>query len=604
MNDDELDRSIRSGLASLVEQALDPVPLPRDASVDETSDPALRAPGGHRLSTRRIRHLSLAAALVAAVLGLGLWTVRDTDGGGIDAVDDLPSDPKGFESWGPGWHTLEPGSVPAMNGAQLAWTGDRLIVAGSITPRLELPVTRVVSYDPATRDWTELPRPPRATNRIVAAGDRLVVVGYDGGADAPREWATLEPGADGWTSHGRVPEAPILAPAGQRGSDSRSQLLWTGERVIDLELGAVLDPSTGTAGELPMPVEMTADPALLAATPVWTGERVVLSIWGPGPGWTWDALGSDPLQVAGPVSEGWPTGMGSASPAVAIDGEVVVASDGTGDTGYAASLDPTTGGWTRLPDIPNPSDGRCLYGLTAVGDTPVFRPCADDLGTPLRLTHGAWDEIEPPPFPRRCCMDSWLGTEDALIVWSTDVNLDDPRAPYLDAAVWIPPMEPDAVEVPATGGPAVGSGAADAPPLSASAPNDEAWFGVLDELEPGSAPSTKPIVATNGAELAEMWEQLGQADATMPDVDFDDDIVVAATVPGNGCRSELTRVVATEQELEVALTSPLRECTGPLLLWTTVLSVERDPLPSSFEVIVPTEPALAYGVGRLFVQLD
>lgn len=443
MNDDELDQTIRSGLASMIDRAHEPAPFPSDPAPGDI--PAQMPPRrGH--DTRRVRYLSIAAALVFGVVGLSVWTISD-DGGDIDAVQDARNELRGFAGWEPGWHTLDPGQVPAMNGAQMTWTGERLIVSGRHFPSAGETVAQVFSYDPATREWTELPRPPRQTNRIVAAGDTLVVVGFDDGLPtaSAQEWATLAPGADEWTSHGPVPESPALAQAGVTGV-GREQLVWTGARVIDVGLGAVLDPATGDAAELPMPEDIYAYSQLLSATPVWTGEQVVLSSWSDRPGLAWDALGTDWQDVPGPVADDWPRSSGSASPAALAGSDVVLVSDGTEDgsvpsqIGYTASLDPGTGEWTRLSDIPGPSNTTCPYRLTAVGDTPIVQPCDNGYETPLRLVGDTWSEIGVPPFSEECCMGTWLGTDQALIMWSTDIDtLNNPRAPYVEAAVWIPP---------------------------------------------------------------------------------------------------------------------------------------------------------------------
>lgn len=441
MNDDELDQTIRSGLASLINQAHVPAPYPADATPgSDTPHEAARRSSG----TRRIRYLSIAAALVA-VVGVSVWTISDNDRGGIDAVDDGADEPSGFAGWEPGWHTLDPGPVPAMNGAQLTWTGERLIVSGRHFPSAGETTAQVFSYDPATRDWTELPRPPSETNRIVSAGDDLVVVGFDDEypAEPVSEWATLAAGADEWTTHGAVPQSAVLAQAGVTGIGAgRDQLLWTGERVIDFGLGAVLDPVTGNATELPMPADIIAYTQLLSATPVWTGEQAVLSSWSTGPGLVWDATGTDWQDVPGPVVGDWPPSSGSAAPAALLGSDVIVVSEGTENAGYSASLDPATGEWTRLVDIPAPSNVTCPYRLAVVADTPVVQPCDNDYGTPLRLFDGGWSEIGSAPFDEDCCMGTWLGTDDALIMWSTDVDtLNNPRAPYVEAAVWIPPSD-------------------------------------------------------------------------------------------------------------------------------------------------------------------
>jgi hypothetical protein len=554
--------------------------------------------------------LSIAAALVAVVVGLSVWTISDDDRGGIDAVDDAPSEPSGFAGWEPGWHTIDPGPVPAMNGAQMTWMGERLIVSGRHFPSDGETVAQIFSYEPATREWTELPRPPRTTNRIVAAGDTLVVVGFDDGfpTASVREWATLAPGADEWTSHGPVPESPVLAQAGVTGVGAgREQLVWTGARVIDVGLGVVLDPATGEAAELPMPEDIYAYSQLLSGTPVWTGEQVVLSSWSTGPGLAWDATGIGWQDVPGPVVDGWPPSSGSAAPAAPLGSDVMLVSESTKTTGFAASLNTSTGEWTRLSDIPGGSFTTCPYRLTAVGDTPIVQPCDNGYGAPLRLVGDTWSEIGSPPFTEGCCMGTWLGTDQALIMWSTDVDtLNNPRAPYVEAAVWIPPSKPDSSDPPAANSPNAAPGIdSTAQPSSSPVQSDTGVrYRKLGDLAPNSAPSTKPIAATNKAELDWMWQVLGQPAATTPDIDFDNDIVIAATAPGNGCRSELSRIELVQAELAVKFTSTGGECTLPLLLWTTVLAVERDQLPASFGVVVPTRSESGYDDAYLAVELS
>ena len=57
----------------------------------------------------------------------------------------------------------------------------------------------------------------------------------------------------------------------------------------------------------------------------------------------------------GPVAQGLPPSTGSAA-AATTGGEVVLVGEGTGSVGYGAALDPATGRWTALPDIPGPSN--------------------------------------------------------------------------------------------------------------------------------------------------------------------------------------------------------------------------------------------------------
>ena len=450
MNGDTLDRTIRSGLVALVDQAPDPAPFPTDAAAEaaartasEESGSGEQQPHHRRPGSRRLPHLSIAAALVLAVVGLGLWVTRD-GGTGIDAVHDTPVDPGGFDGWEAGWHTIDTGPVSAMNGAQLSWTGSRLIVAGYHFPTAGKAITEVFEYDPVTRGWTELPRPPLEINRVVAADDVLVAVGYDDRfpEEPVHKWATLAPGANAWVSHGPVPVSPVLAQAGvaSAGGGARDRLVWTGQRMIDVGLGAVLDPAAGTAEELPMPAEVVPYSHLASATPVWTGERLVLTNWTSQSGLSWDATGSDRQDVPGPVDQGLPPSIGYTGASAAAGNQVVLVGERTTSSGHAASLDPTTDAWAALPDVPGPSNATCPYRLTAVGGAPIVQPCGDGYETPLRLADGAWTPIGPPPFTEACCMGTWLGIDDALITWSTDIDtLNNPRAPYVEGAVWIPP---------------------------------------------------------------------------------------------------------------------------------------------------------------------
>ena len=442
MNDDTLDRAIRAGLVTLMDRAQGPAPFPVDVTSD--SEPQVQARPRRGPGFRRVQQLSIAAALVFAVVGLAVWSTRGGDGTDIDAVHPAADEPRGFEGWEPGWHTIDTGPVTAMNGAQLSWTGSRLIVAGYHDSPADGAVTQVFEFDPETREWVERPRPPREINRVVAAGDVLVAVGHDDRyPDEPlHEWATLAPGDEEWTEHGAVPLSPVLAGAGvtSTAGAGRDRLVWTGERVIDVGLGAVMDPTSGTADELPLPSDVVAYSHLLGATPVWTGDALVLAGWSALPGLSWNATGTSWQDVPGPEGGGIPPSTGSAAAAAAAGSQVVLVGEGTASVGYAASVEPATGGWTRLPDLPGPSNSTCPYRLAAVGGAPIVQPCGDAYETPLRLADGAWHPIGPPPFAEACCMGAWLGTDEALVTWSTDIDtLNNPRAPYVEGAVWIPP---------------------------------------------------------------------------------------------------------------------------------------------------------------------
>jgi hypothetical protein len=133
----------------------------------------------------------------------------------------------------------------------------------------------------------------------------------------------------------------------------------------------------------------------------------------------------------------------------------------------------------------------------------------------------------------------------------------------------------------------------------------EVEFGVLAELDPNSAPSTKPYFATGQAELDWMWNVFGQPADSMPTVDWDEQIVLAVTVPGSGCRSALTRLARSGTDLVAETAAPDDgTCTRPLLLWTSVVVVDRDEVPTSFGLAVPLPEEYGYDDAFVEVQLD
>lgn len=435
-DDHPSDDEIREGIVSLMDEALDPRPFPAGRLGVVEPDRVVLGRSGRFAGLPR--NLVVAAAvLVAVVAGIGVWALDDEPK--IQVVDEKPQSKNAFQGWTPGWHTIEPGPVPAMNGAALAWTGEALVVAGTSFPEEGVARSSAFSYDPQARAWTELPDPPFDNLRIVAAGGRLVAVGYDDRYPAPPDyqWATLDPGKNEWTVRGAAPTAPQLAGIG--GALRRDQLVWTGERVIDVGLGGVLDPVSGVATALPMPDDIVAFDHLVGSTPVWTSDQVVLAAWGPNPGLAWNELGTEWAETPGQSAAVPVDPLDGPAPAVASDGRVVLIATRDGQPGPASSLDSGAREWTTLPDVPETASHECPYRAAAVGDEVVVQPCPDGYGPLVRLDGERWVEIGSVPYAEECCMGSWLGTPNALVTWSTDIDtLNNPRAPYREGAVWIP----------------------------------------------------------------------------------------------------------------------------------------------------------------------
>ncbi|MCB0970998.1 MAG: hypothetical protein KDA97_05700 [Acidimicrobiales bacterium] len=408
-----------------------------------------------RAVPRRRRPLRVVAAVAAAVLlvaGLA-WFGRDRAADRVVTTDELPS--AGWSTWEPGWHDIDPGPLPATGDVSLARLGDELVVVTSETATAEGAVVPAGAwaFDPAGRRWRELPAPPFAVLDVVATDDGLVAVGREQAwAEAP-SWATWRSGEAAWTVRGAVPAAPAIAAVGSgvRG-DGGEQIVWTGERVLDLTQGAVLDPATGEVDELALPADVVGFTHLVGATAVWTGTRAVLVGWSRQPGLSWDAFGQDLATLPAPPAA--PAAGGEAS-TVAVEGQLVaVAREGAGGT--VAVLDPVAPAWTEGGTIPTATEVWCPYRAAAVGARLVVQGCeergddaavaiAPDVATSTDWAAldepPAWDRLERPPRPETG-IETWLGTDDALVVWSGDADVtNNPDAPYRWLAVWIPPTD-------------------------------------------------------------------------------------------------------------------------------------------------------------------
>lgn len=113
--------------------------------------------------------------------------------------------------------------------ADAAWTGERVLVAGSFRPGEDGGGDGAALYDPATDTWTMLPDAPAGHPSFTGAvwtGAELVVVGPEpgDGAHAPQRMlaVALDPAAARW----RTLPAPPLAVRGQ------PLVAWTGREVV------------------------------------------------------------------------------------------------------------------------------------------------------------------------------------------------------------------------------------------------------------------------------------------------------------------------------------------------------------------------------------
>lgn len=422
----------------------------------EADELARRLVGRRPRRPRRAPMVAAAAILVVAglVAGSVWWRGR---GDRVEVVDDRPATEPGFAGFGPGWHRLDTGPVPPMSSVSVAWAADRLVVSGTVMEPDGSGSARVYGFDPVVRTWNRLPDPPMDSATIVDADGVLVAVGVPDyttfGRGVAMRWATLVPGADAWDLRGDVPLSPALAATGATGPtaiNGSPHLLWTGERVIDVSHLAALDVHTGATSTLPIEGDPLRFTQLLYGAPVWTGDEILLASWAIGPGLAWSADGSRVREVPGLTRERVDNGFVRQSASYEVDGRVLMVAMSP-DSGVAptAWYDAATDAWSAGPTIPVALRDRCGVEMAAAGDVVVVQPCdygdgvpQEDgpvFGPPLALRGDEWVEVERPPTTSGCCLGLWFSTPTAVVMWSTDTDtLNNPDAPYVDAAVWVP----------------------------------------------------------------------------------------------------------------------------------------------------------------------
>jgi len=448
----DLDTLLRATLAAAAGEVepTDPVALARD----------LHRARASRRRAHRARAVALAAAAVLLVVGASVLVRSAVSGDGDQARDRVqagppsaptagptapapggegpPAAPTSFAGLGPGWHSLDPGPVPPALGAGLAWTGAELVIV--------LPDGSAWAHRPDRGTWRTLAPAPLAGGDAVElawTGTEVVAVAR-GSRTTSAAW---DPGTGTWRDLGAVPVAPELAAAlgslGIVSAGAAPALVWSGERLFDMERLAALDPTTGQWEPLALPADLVAFTSLLYTNAVWDGTEVLAVNW-IGSGLAWDPSGTSFREVAPAATElGSTTGSVPFTRAVAVGGEVVLVSGlddpGSGrGTGGVAALDARTGRWRRLPDVPGVNaDVGCPYLVEAVAGQVVVQRC--DQPSTMVLRDGRWQPNGTPALDQQCCGGRWQAAGDALVVWSSDTDtVNNDRAPYVEAAVWVP----------------------------------------------------------------------------------------------------------------------------------------------------------------------
>jgi hypothetical protein len=429
----DLDTRVRTGLAASAERITAP---DTDGLVARLGAPR-RGSGRGR---SRMPWLAAAAVLVV-VLAVAIVVASGGDDDGEVATDPAPSTadaaPTGLGSTvAPGWHPLDTGPVAADDGTALVWTGTELVVLSSFGAgwaRAGDGTWREIAPVP-------VPRPAPAQYGITATwtGTEVVVAVADVGSTTSAAW---DPTTGTWRDLGSIPLAPVIAEYGFSSVALwPTNLIWTGERVVDPARLAVLDPVSGGWTTMPLPAEVDGSPHLMSGEMVWDGEELVWIGW-MGDGLAWDAdvtafrtVPAAPVEVAGEPA------VVPSSRTVVADGEIVVVAGIAGrssdEPGGAMALDAGTGTWRRLPEVPGVSNQTgCPLGVDVVAGRPVVQRCDD--GGVVTLVDGAWVDtgaVDVDPGAH------WLSTGDGLVVWSSDTDtVNDREAPYVRAWTWVPP---------------------------------------------------------------------------------------------------------------------------------------------------------------------
>jgi hypothetical protein len=259
----------------------------------------------------------------------------------------------------------------------MAWTGSTVLVWGYENHGTDTfsGHHRLLSYDPATDRWTQLPSPPIDTliqaHPIWTGRELLVWGGNFNGELAPATGLSYDPATNRWTI---LPPAPLS-------TRENPTIVWTGRELIvwggltsdqqtkpDRNEGAAYDPDTNSWRALPS----SGLPPMELAAAAWTGnELIVLGTAaagqsGPDVGAAydpttnqWRPIAATPMSQREQMSSTW-----TGHELIVWGGISFAGSRGTLADG--AAYDPTTNTWRML--AASPLGSRWGASMTPTGD--------------------------------------------------------------------------------------------------------------------------------------------------------------------------------------------------------------------------------------------
>ncbi len=435
----ELTEQVRAHAVWIDERAPDfePAAIRGRAVVDVDVDGL--GPIGRR-SPRRVVVLVAAAVLVALVAAAAIVHARG-HGNGVTTVN-RP---------GAGWVEAPDLTIPTAQGwigtrVQPIWTGHEVLLVGELTsafqgldPKNGAPkistLLGIPAYDPATRRWHILPRPPvdlySTDFSAVWAGDRLIVIGptqTTSGPDGIGAGAAYDPATDRWTT--------IAAPS--LGHSLDGVAVWTGHEVLTWTAGvgvSAYSPSQDrwrdlthearVAGVTVVAPRVSGEPPL-ANQPeaAWTGHEMVVA------GDVYPAV-----SAFDPTTSAW---RDLPVPPVSIGGQPLTWTGrylASGDPSFQVTwYDSATGQWQSQAGPPSFHDRVPFGGSAWIGDRYVAlgggvrhgsslgtaaTSTPDPTGASFDPATGAWRAI--PPLPDGAIsITHAVAAGDALFAWGED----------------------------------------------------------------------------------------------------------------------------------------------------------------------------------------
>ena len=382
-----------------------------------------------RVTARRTRRrrVALGVAAVVALVGGLAWNSRDQSAEVVvaDTTATTATTATGFASWGPGWHELDTGPVPAMSNASMAWTGEELLVVGD---------DRAFSFEPNERRWLDRGRVPLFVNAMEVIDGRVITVGS--GDNSEQFWAELDLTTWQWSRPAPLPANPALEAVGVSDLGTSDQLIWNGNHLFAMGAMAAFDPTVRTWTPLALPDDLMNRSHLLYGQAAVINGSVELVSPSVHPGLRWNADGSEVSETTG-IPGGFEANgsIGATTASPSLDGLVMADIDAGSDGPWRTFV--FDGTYRAIAAPPEPPSRGCPQLASGAGRA-VALPCSVE-GAAHELVADRWRPIGAPLVEPTCC-SATSDTGDALVAWSasTDTANDPANAPYVSAAVWVP----------------------------------------------------------------------------------------------------------------------------------------------------------------------